>query len=298
VTLSAYEGTCNLQISGIGVHVHEWLHSKFGLEDLYDTKGRYQDSKVSPGGIAAFGLMGYAGGQGYAEQFPGNLSPYSKTKLGALEPIEITEEGTYLARPSGRYPDIYMISTPYDAGEYLLIENRQHLLSDRNFWEPGGIVIYHVDENTEGYANFVRGGPFVEGWPGNGDHYKVAVLQADGRYDLEMALNIGEENDLWGPGDILGPGNGELVATDFGAYPNSDSYVRGNIRITGVTIDQFNDEGDGVWSFRVIGLSTAATTSLGNEPSASPITDGSSCSIAQSMLYMFSSTLLIAASIW
>ncbi|KAL3936022.1 MAG: hypothetical protein SGBAC_008577, partial [Bacillariaceae sp.] len=42
VTLSAYRGTCELEIARVGVHIHEWLHAEFGLEDLYDTGGRYQ----------------------------------------------------------------------------------------------------------------------------------------------------------------------------------------------------------------------------------------------------------------
>lgn len=171
-----------------------------------------------------------------------------------MNPIEITEDGVYTARASAYYPDIYRISAPYASGEYLLIENRQPVLSDQNLWKPGGILIYHVDENTGGNGNRVRGGPFLEGWPGNGAHYKVALLQADGKYDLEQALNQGHIADFWQPGDSLGPGNGELVATEVGTYPNTDSYVEGHIRITGLEIGQFAETDPGVWSFRVANL--------------------------------------------
>lgn len=260
ITTSAYRRTCNLEINRIGVAVHEWFHAAFALEDLYDTGGRYNGSRVATGGIGAFGLMSFAGGQKYDEAFPGLLVPYHKMKIGALDPIEITEDGIYDARPSAIHPDVYIISAPYEDGEYLLIENRQPLLSDANMWEPGGIVIYHIDESTEGYGNFIRGGPFVDGWPGNGEHYKVAVLQADGKYELEMALNLGHIDDFWKEGDVLGPGNGESVATDAGTYPNTDSYVEGNIRVTGLVIDLFTDEGNGEWSFRVQNLATEAPT--------------------------------------
>lgn len=175
-------------------------------------------------------------------------------KLGALDPIEIEYDGTYTARASASFPDVYRISSPYQDGEYLLIENRQGILSDELLWEPGGIVIYHVDENMEGYGNRYRGGPFLEGWPGNGDHYKVAVLQADTKYELEMALNLGHNADFWKVGDSLGPGNGELVATEEGIYPNTDSYVGGNIIVTGLVIDSFEETEPGVWSFRVRNL--------------------------------------------
>jgi hypothetical protein len=196
----------------------------------------------------------FAGGQTGAPAFPGILSPYNKMEIGGFNPIEITTDGIYTARASEYYPDIYMISRPYPSGEYLLIENRQPVLSDQNLWKPGGILIYHVDENTGGNGNRVRGGPFVEDWPGNGAHYKVALLQADGKYELEQALNQGHIQDFWKTGDVLGPGNGELVATDAGTYPNTDSYVSGNIRITGLEVDQFTETESGVWSFRVSNL--------------------------------------------
>src|SRR6056300_1756388 len=125
----------------------------------------------------------FAGGQGYDYAYPGLMNPYAKMQIGALDPIEITVDGIYTARPAAIHPDVYVIRTPYEPGEYLLIENRQPLLSDSKLWSPGGIVIYHIDENQSGYGNFMRGGPFVDGWPGKGDHYKVAVLQADAKYE-------------------------------------------------------------------------------------------------------------------
>ncbi|KAL3930060.1 MAG: hypothetical protein SGBAC_011935, partial [Bacillariaceae sp.] len=262
VTVSVYRGTCDLEIQRIGVVIHEWMHAEFGLEDFYDTGGRYNGSTQATGGIGAFGIMSFAGGQGYDYAFPGMLNPYAKMQIGVLEPIEITTNGIYDARPSAIHPDVYIIRVPYESGEYLLIENRQPLLSDAKIWAPGGIVIYHVDENQEGYGNFLRGGPFVDGWPGNGAHYKVAVLQADFKYELEMAVNLGHIDDFWKDGDVLGPGNGETVATDAGTYPNTDSYVGGNIRVTDLIIDLFTAEADGVWSFRVQGLA--------DEPSSTP----------------------------
>jgi hypothetical protein len=198
------------------------------------------------------------------------MSPYSKIQAAYLDPIDIEVDGTYTARPAELFPDVYKISIPYEEGEYILIENRQPLLSDKNLWSPGGIVIYHVDENMDGYGNFVRGGPFLEGWPGNGAHYKVAILQADGAYELEKAENLGHNADFWKDSDILGPGNGELVATAAGTYPNTDSYVNGNIRVTGLVLDNFKDEGDGVWSFEVTGLPTPPSGPPVDSPTGAP----------------------------
>eukprot|EP00980_Cylindrotheca_fusiformis_P003055 scaffold713_cov131-Cylindrotheca_fusiformis.AAC.13 len=265
VTLPAFKQFCKLKVSGIGKYVHEWLHSKFGLLDLYDLGGPYNNSRLSTGGIGAFGIMSFSSGQRHKEEYPGLITPFHKVVIGGLDPISITSDGTYTARPSALHPDVYKISDPYPDGEYLLIENRQPLLSDKNLWEPGGIVIYKVDENEAG--NYNRGGPFVEGWPGNGAHYQVAVLQADGLYELEMAIDLGDIGDFWGEGDILGPGNGELVATAAGTYPNTDSYQGGNITLTGLVIDQFQETEPGIWSFRVQNL---ADSPIEQDPTTQP----------------------------
>lgn len=57
VTVSVYRGTCDLEIQRIGVVIHEWMHAEFGLEDFYDTGGRYNGSTQATGGIGAFGIM-------------------------------------------------------------------------------------------------------------------------------------------------------------------------------------------------------------------------------------------------
>lgn len=195
--------------------------------------------------------MAFPEGPGYDEAYPGILNPYYKMKIGVLEPIDIVKDGVYRIKPSSLEPSVYRIQMPYPTGEYLLIENRQPVLSDSNIW-GGGIVIYHIDELADG--NKVRGGPFVEGWPGNGAHYEVAVLQADGLYELEQALNLGDAKDFWNSSDVLGPGNGELVATENGTYPNTDSYQGGNISNHSLTILNFKDEGNGEWSFEVMDI--------------------------------------------
>lgn len=172
----------------------------------------------------------------------------------------------YALRASEVYNDYAVISSPYDEGEYLVIENRQPLLFDVGFWGGGGIVIYKVDENTGVIGNRNRGGPFQPGWPGNGNGFTVSVLQADGLYELEQGLNNGDEGDLWRPGQSLGPGNGELEA-NTAVYPNTDGYTNNKVKVTGFTIDSFSEIEPGVWSFRVTGLGGGSPT---NAPVAQP----------------------------
>ena len=67
----------------------------------------------------------------------------------------------------------------------------------------------------------------------------MAVLQADGNYDLEKNVNIGDAGDIWLPGMKLAPGDGKT-------FPNSDSYQGGNIRKTGVTIEVLELKGQNI----------------------------------------------------
>ena len=67
----------------------------------------------------------------------------------------------------------------------------------------------------------------------------MAVLQADGKYDLEMNVNIGDGGDMWLPGMKLAPGDGKT-------FPNSDSYQGGNIKKTGVTIEVMELNGQNI----------------------------------------------------
>jgi hypothetical protein len=112
--------------------------------------------------------------------------------------------------------------------EYILIENRQQNKFDINFW-TSGIVMYHIDEDMIDQS-FV-GMPGQEGWPENGNHYRVAVIQADGNYDLENNRNLGDDGDIWKPGMTLGPNE------DGDTYPNTDSYQMGYVMQTGITIE-------------------------------------------------------------
>ena len=66
----------------------------------------------------------------------------------------------------------------------------------------------------------------------NGKHYKIALLQADGLYELERNINNGHAGDFFTEGKELGPGGN-------GVYPNSDSYQSGNIASTGISIKGF-----------------------------------------------------------
>ena len=211
-------------------------------------------------------------GFGQRLAWPAHMSGWTKASIDWVEPIEITSDGTYEARPCETHPDIYKISKGYQPMEYLLIENRQPILFDERIppTDTGGFVIYHIDEtanNNRGYPGQPIGSS-GQSWPQSGDHYRVAVLQRDGLYDLEKGENNGDIGDFYLPdqGYSLGPSNGNTI------FPNTDSYAIGVFEETGITISNFKvvDFDAGILSFDVSGLGTAPPPLPTDPPSPNP----------------------------
>jgi immune inhibitor A len=88
------------------------------------------------------------------------------------------------------------------ASEYFLVENRQRVGFDQGL--PGdGLLIWHIDESIGGNTNE--------------DHLKVALLQAEGKRDLERAANRGDGGDPY-------PGDTQNRTFDATSKPSSNSY--------------------------------------------------------------------------
>ncbi len=230
-------GTSGTSPGRIGVICHESGHF-FGLPDLYDTSG-------AGSGIGSFGLMANSWGFDNSQQYPPHFSAWSKIQLGWITPTVISTPGVYSvpqAQTAGAV--IYKITEGYPAGEYLLIENRQPVGYDQKIpagiGGAGGLAIWHIDENKP--ANNDPGFPGQSGWPENGRHYKVALLQADGSYGLERRQNRGDSGDLYRGGfvDQIGPAT----------VPNTDSYQGGVIYPSLISIKEISAT-DEVMSFRL-----------------------------------------------
>jgi hypothetical protein len=170
------------------------------------------------------------------------MDAWSKSALGWVSPIVITPRGApYTLGPQCQSSTVFKITTNFPPGEYLLVENRQKVcIYDSRMggsWR-GGLAIWHIDENqgswtTEGY-------PGQGGWPDNGNHYRVALLQADQLYELEKGINRGNSGDLYHVGDTLGPS-----ISSAGPYPNSDSYAYGKVvSATGIYISNITSVGN------------------------------------------------------
>lgn len=218
-------GISGSAIGRIGVIAHETGHF-FGLLDHYDTDG-------NGAGIGSWGLMANSWDFNGTQYCPPHFSAWSKVALGWSTPTVISASGQYAINQAETNAEIYRINTGFSSGEYLLIENRQNAGFDCTI-PQGGLAIWHIDDNT-GYN--VQGYPGQVGWPDNGNHYRIALLQADGNYNLEKNNNRGDSGDMHHATgvDAIGPGPGY--------YPNTDTYKNGTITQTGIIISDVSASG-------------------------------------------------------
>eukprot|EP00978_Attheya_sp_CCMP212_P013371 scaffold33647_cov49-Attheya_sp.AAC.1 len=224
---------------------HEMGHI-LGLKDLYDKK--LNDG----GGVGYYDLMSNMWGSDYSGFRPPYVGPWGKMQLDWASSKQISKAGLYTIKPSADWPDFYTIHEGFPHGEYLIIENRQPLGFESHL-DQGGLAIWHIDESSDSQTN--NGHPWQDGWPENGNHYKVALLQADRLYNLERGINRGDASDLWneqtkteiGPGRLRpdGPNSHRIQ------FPNTDSYKNGLIKHSGVRIFDIKQEKDHVMSFRI-----------------------------------------------
>jgi M6 family metalloprotease-like protein len=256
---SSLRGICGSDLARIGVMAHEFVHT-WGIPDLYDMAGDWIGK-----GIGTFDIMSNPYGLDGAQTHPSNMGPWVKMQSGWLDPIEITQDGEYFVEASALNPSVYIIRDDFPNGEYLLIENRQPIGWDALLW-GGGLLIWHIDDNMEN--NSRRGFPGQEGWPGNGNHYRVAIAGSDRNFDLEKGYNNGDDSDFWVSGSELAPGLFEFEATDYSQYPNTNSYMLGRIFPTGLRIYDISQSGT-VMSFKVEGISTAPP--LTSTPTPAPV---------------------------
>jgi M6 family metalloprotease-like protein len=213
-------GGCGSEISRIGVIAHETAHF-LGLPDLYDPQGGE--------GAGTYCLMADSWGIDGSQRYPPMMSPWSRIELGWLFPTTLQVRGDFTLRRSWEYPDAYKIGLG-SSSEYLLIENRQPGGYDV-LLPLGGLAIWHVDDSMFKYANSLEGYPGQYGWPENGNHYQVSLLQADGKYDLERGRNRGDYSDLFRFDHYFGVDQLSPSTSDpkLGPFPNTDSYRLGGL---------------------------------------------------------------------
>lgn len=223
-TEPALWGTSGTTISRIGVAVHETGHF-FGLPDLYDINGGGQ-------GIGSYCMMANAWGFDGSQLFPPHFSAWCKIELGWVTPTSISTPGMYFAPQVQTTPTVFRIDQGYPGGEYLLVENRQPFGFDA-MMPQGGLAVWHIDDAK--CCNTDQGYPGQPGWPQNNQHYRVALLQADGNYELERNYHRGDGDELFHAGGA--------ARIDANTVPNTDAYQHGNVFATHNAITDISSSG-------------------------------------------------------
>jgi len=175
----------------IGVFCHEFGHF-YGLPDLYDTDGSSQ-------GLDKWVLMSagnYAKSDGSS---PAHFSAWSKIRLGWLTPVNPLVNVVGASIPQIETDSVvYRLWTNGSASnQYFLVENRQKVRFDT--YLPGsGLFIYHVDDNVP--LNSSSNNEWYPGHTSSG-HYRLALEQADGLWELEKSSGLGpfaaDNGDPW-----------------------------------------------------------------------------------------------------
>ena len=203
----------------VGVFGHELAHGLFGLPDLYDRD-------YSSVGLGDWSMMA-SGSWGDDGRSPTHFDAWSKFRLGFIDPAVLAENLEGVEIPPIEEEDVtYILWTDGDfSNEYFLIENRQRIGFDESL-PGGGLLIYHIDEENIDDQND------NEWYPDNQDegHYLVALEQADGFWDLEQNMDLGDNGDPF-------PGLRNNSAFTHNTTPNSDAYSSNETNVSVTSIE-------------------------------------------------------------
>jgi M6 family metalloprotease-like protein len=209
------EKEANGDLAHIGVFCHEFGHV-LGLIDLYDTDA-YNPSE----GLGHWSTMA-SGSWTNNGITPAHFDAWSKSKLGWIEIDTIISNLTDVPiLQIETSPKAYRIWTNGGTGsQYFLVENRQKTKFDSHL-DGEGLLIYHVDESIS-----TNDHEWCPGDPAS-QHFKVALKQADGHFDLEGCygtLNRGDGGDPF-------PGNLGKRAFDDTTIPSSRNYYNNSTQV-------------------------------------------------------------------
>jgi M6 family metalloprotease-like protein len=245
----------------IGTFCHENGHLLCRFPDMYDY-GQRDGDNIPSAGIGMYCLMG-AGNHLDSGRSPSPVCSYLRDLVGWCEnQIDLTVAGPYQAT-HGDYNTVikYPTSRP---NEYFIVENRSKMGLDRSL-PASGLAIYHCDilgsnELQEGSAT---------------KHYQCALLQADGRRDLEMNMNQGDGADLFG---LIG---GIAVSAESATHSRE-----WDGRDSGLVIADISEPGDAI-TFGVGAQSQARTVTANaapiiSIPDADPVGISHALTIAES----------------
>lgn len=197
----------------LGVCAHELGHLLFGFPDLYD-------ADYSSEGIGNWCLM--AGGSWNNKGLtPAHPSAWCKVQQGWVTTVNqpVNKDTVKITDVKTGFQVYRLWKNGANAKEYFLLENRQKTLFDK-FLPGSGLLIWHIDDAVSGNTSDA--------------HYQVALMQADGKKDLEKNTNRGDAGDCY-PGTT---GNKNFNNT---TNPNSKSYAGSSTCVSVTNISMTKD---------------------------------------------------------
>jgi immune inhibitor A len=201
----------------LGVSAHELGHLLFGWPDLYD-------EDYSSRGVGEYCLMG-GGSWLNGGDTPCHPSAWCKSKQGWASLLTVTQnENRTLQDIKVSHSAARLWTEGRTGKEYFIAETRFRSGYDAHL-PAEGLLLWHVDEGVSDNTNE--------------HHPKVALVQADGRKDLERKRNSGDRNDSF-PGDL------GIVTCDKDTTPSTRGYSGADTKVrlagiaasgTSVTVD-------------------------------------------------------------
>jgi M6 family metalloprotease-like protein len=163
----------------LGTFCHENGHMVCDFPDLYDYDSDSQ-------GVGIYCLMCAGGATPQTMKNPTAVGAYLKLAAGWHGSVTRLSDGlNATAVAQGNHFFIH----PRNQDEYFLLENRFQADRDQ-YLTDSGLAIWHIDHRGDN--------SFQEGSPAQ--HYECALMQADGRRDLERNEDIGDGQDLFKAG--------------------------------------------------------------------------------------------------
>ncbi len=206
----------------IGTFCHESGHMLCRFPDLYDYGERNGDFEKSSG-LGQYCLMSW-GNHLNRGKTPSPICSYLRDLIGWCgRLVDLNNAGSYTAHHAD-YDTVMRYSTDRP-NEYFIVENRSRLMLDAHL-PDSGLAIYHCD--TRGSNEYQDGTPQ--------NHYQCALLQADGRFDLEHTERGGDTGDLYEA--IRGTALNSKTVPNADVWDGSDSGLSvSDIGAAGETID-------------------------------------------------------------
>jgi len=208
------EERCSGALINMGVFAHEYGHI-LGLPDLYDYG--YDSKGMGRWTIMAGGSWNNGGAS------PAHFDAWCKSRLGWVHPINVTDFEIDAEFPAVEFDSVvYRLWTDGDttSKEYFLVENRQKLGLFDSYLPGEGLLVYHVDDWKSNNNN-----QYIPGEHAAWHHFRVALEQADGRFDLERNSNSGDLGDPF-PGSSARDG-----FAGFLPYPTSRNYYEEDTKV-------------------------------------------------------------------